>query len=133
MMMSSRMFSLATALVCAGALLAGCDSGTEESAKTGTQTGAAAADAYPLTTCVVSDHALDSMGEPIVIEHEGTTVKLCCESCKPKFEEDPAKYVALVTAAAKDADAGHDDHEGHDHDEDGHEADGDGHDADAAQ
>ena len=51
---------------------------------------------YPLTTCVVSGEPLGSMGEPVVIEHEGTTVKFCCDSCLPKFNKDPETYVAKV-------------------------------------
>lgn len=58
----------------------------------------AAAD-YPLTTCVVSGEKLGSMGEPVVVEHNGTKVKLCCDQCIDKFNSDPAKYAKLVTDA----------------------------------
>jgi hypothetical protein len=51
---------------------------------------------YPLTTCVVSDEKLGSMGEPVEVVHEGTTVKFCCKSCIPDFEKDPAKYIAKL-------------------------------------
>ena len=51
---------------------------------------------YPMTTCVVSGEPLGSMGEPVVIEHKGTTVKFCCDSCLPKFNKDPESYVAKV-------------------------------------
>lgn len=51
---------------------------------------------YPLTTCVVSDEELGSMGEPIVKEHNGKTVKFCCKSCLPKFDADPEKYMAKI-------------------------------------
>ncbi|MFT4550686.1 MAG: hypothetical protein ACI9MB_004666 [Verrucomicrobiales bacterium] len=51
---------------------------------------------YPLTTCVVSDEKLGSMGKPVEIVHEGTTVKFCCKSCIPEFEEDPAKFLAKL-------------------------------------
>ncbi len=54
-------------------------------------------DAYPLTACVVSGEELGSMGKPIEVEHEGTKVKLCCKSCIPKFEKDPAGFVAKLT------------------------------------
>jgi len=53
-------------------------------------------DAYPLTTCVVSGEDLGSMGEPVVIDHEGTTVKFCCKSCIDDFNAEPAKYVAKL-------------------------------------
>ena len=51
---------------------------------------------YPLTTCVVSGEELGTMGKPVVVVHEGTTVKFCCKSCIPEFEEDPAKYIAKL-------------------------------------
>jgi len=54
------------------------------------------ADEYPLTTCVVSGEELGSMGDAVVHEHEGTTVKFCCKSCIPEFEKDPAKYIAKL-------------------------------------
>lgn len=51
---------------------------------------------YPLEICVVSGEKLGSMGEPFVIDHGGTEVRFCCDNCLPKFNEDPAKYVAMV-------------------------------------
>lgn len=54
---------------------------------------------YPLTTCVVSGEKLGSMGEPVVVEHNGTKVKLCCDQCIDKFNSDPAKYAKMVTDA----------------------------------
>jgi len=59
----------------------------------------AATDTYPLTTCVVSGEKLGEMGEPHVIVHEGTTVKFCCKSCLKDFNEDPAKYIAMIKEA----------------------------------
>ncbi len=52
--------------------------------------------AYPLTTCVVSGEELGSMGEPVVLVHEGTTVKFCCDKCLPKFNENPGAYLAKL-------------------------------------
>ena len=49
--------------------------------------------AYPLTTCVVSGEKLGSMGDPVIVTHEGTEVRLCCASCIEKFEADPALYL----------------------------------------
>ncbi len=51
---------------------------------------------YPLTTCVVSGEKLGSMGQPVVVKHEGKEVQLCCKSCIKKFEADPAKFAAMV-------------------------------------
>jgi YHS domain-containing protein len=58
------------------------------------------------TTCPVSDEDLGGeMGDPVKVSHKGRTVKLCCNMCKPKFEKDPAKYLAELPgeqpAAAK--------------------------------
>lgn len=62
---------------------------------------AGAAKPYPLDTCLVGGGKLGSMGEPVVITHEGREIKFCCESCQPKFEKDPAKYLAKLDEAAK--------------------------------
>ena len=56
--------------------------------------------AYPLDTCVVSDEKLGSMGDPVVVVHEGTEVRFCCAKCVETFRKDPAKYVGKVKAAA---------------------------------
>jgi hypothetical protein len=60
----------------------------------------AAADAatkpYPLDVCIVSGEKLGSMGDPIVLVHQGQEVKLCCKSCKPDFEKEPAKFLAKL-------------------------------------
>lgn len=54
---------------------------------------------YPLTTCVVSGEDLGSMGTPVEVTHEGTTVKLCCKSCIKEFNASPDKFVAKVKNA----------------------------------
>ena len=54
----------------------------------------AAGDAgYPLTTCVVSGESLGSMGIPVKVVHDGTTVKLCCKSCIDDFNATPEVFV----------------------------------------
>lgn len=53
-------------------------------------------DSYPLDTCVVSGEELGSMGDPVVIMHEGTEVRFCCDSCIPKFNKEPEKYLAKL-------------------------------------
>lgn len=55
-----------------------------------------ATDAYPLTTCVVSGEELGTMGKPVEIVYQGTTVKFCCKSCIPDFDKEPAKYLAKL-------------------------------------
>jgi YHS domain-containing protein len=54
---------------------------------------------YPLTTCVVSGEPLGSMGDPVIHDHNGTTVKFCCKNCLPKFNEDPESYISKVNEA----------------------------------
>ena len=54
---------------------------------------------YPLQTCIVADEPLGSMGEPVVIVHEGMEIKFCCDSCRPKFEAEPAKYLPKLDHA----------------------------------
>ena len=75
-------------------------------------TAAKATDSYPLDVCVVSGQKLGSMGDPVVIQHEGRTVKFCCQSCVAIFKKDPAKYLVKLDAAKAGKPAGGD--EGHD-------------------
>ncbi len=58
-------------------------------------------DNYPMKTCPVSGEELGSMGDPVIVEHERTTVKLCCKSCIKKFNADPEKYTTMVREAEK--------------------------------
>lgn len=77
---------------------------------------------YPLTTCIVTDEALDSMGSVIAKVHDGQEVKFCCKGCIKSFDKDPAKYLAKMKEQAAKADkappakpAGGHDHGAHDH------------------
>ena len=54
---------------------------------------------YTLATCPVSGEKLGSMGEPIVLEADGSQVKLCCKGCTKKFKADTAKYMEGVREA----------------------------------
>jgi YHS domain-containing protein len=56
-------------------------------------------DGYPLATCVVSGEKLGEMGAPYVLEHEGKTVKLCCDGCEEDFKKDPAKFISKIYPA----------------------------------
>ena len=56
-------------------------------------------DDYPLDVCVVGGEKLGSMGKPVVIKHDGVTVKFCCKGCIEDFEEDPKKFIAKLEAA----------------------------------
>ena len=52
--------------------------------------------AYPLDTCLVSGEKLGEMGEPVVITYQGQQIKFCCDSCVPKFNKEPEKYLAKL-------------------------------------
>lgn len=60
---------------------------------------AAPSEPYTLDTCPVSGEKLGSMGEPIVLEADGSQVKLCCKGCVKKFEADTAKYMKVAHEA----------------------------------
>jgi hypothetical protein len=51
---------------------------------------------YTLSTCIVTDNKLGSMGKVIVKEHEGQEVKFCCKPCIKKFDANPAKYLKKI-------------------------------------
>ena len=74
-------------------LFASCGDNEETAKESGSEK---AADSYPLTTCVVSGEKLGAHGDPHVIQHEGTTVKFCCEPCVDDFNKEPAKYLAKL-------------------------------------
>lgn len=64
----------------------------------------AAAKPYPLDTCIVTDEKLDADPDmkSYSFVHEGQEIKLCCKSCKKKFDKDPARYLKkLADAPAK--------------------------------
>jgi hypothetical protein len=66
--------------------------------ETTTETSAVtAATPYPLDVCIVSGEKLGSMGDPIVIIHEGREIKFCCDQCPPAFNEDPDKYLGKLS------------------------------------
>ena len=52
--------------------------------------------AYPLDTCLVADEKLGEMGEPVTLIHQGQQIKFCCDSCVPKFNNDPEKYLSKL-------------------------------------
>jgi hypothetical protein len=54
------------------------------------------AKAYPLKTCLVTDNALNSMGDEQTIVYEGRVLKFCCQPCVDKFRANPAKYLAKL-------------------------------------
>lgn len=76
---------------------------------------------YPLDVCVVSGEKLGSMGDPITLEVEGHTFKICCASCEKKLRATPDKYIKMLESGeVGGSHEGHDghsdgDHSGHDH------------------
>ena len=59
----------------------------------------AGAKAYPLSTCIVTDEKLGEMGDPFVFVHQGQEIKLCCKSCKKKFDKAPETYLKKLAQA----------------------------------
>jgi hypothetical protein len=62
---------------------------------------------YPLTTCVVSDEALGSMGEADdhiyrVKGKPDQLVRFCCSGCEEDFLADPAAHLKKIEQARKD-------------------------------
>ena len=56
----------------------------------------AAAKPYPLEVCLVSDEALDSMGDPVVLVIGTQQVKLCCNHCMDDLKKDTSGYLAKL-------------------------------------
>ena len=54
---------------------------------------------YPLTTCVISNKKLDSMGPMVDYVWENQLVRFCCAPCIERFNEDPQKYVKKIMSA----------------------------------
>ena len=64
----------------------------------------AKADAYPLTTCAVSDEKLGGHGDTITYVHKEAgkpdrTIRLCCDGCIDDIKKEPAKILAKLDAA----------------------------------
>lgn len=58
---------------------------------------------YPLTTCLVREEKLGSMGEAYTFVYEDKEIKLCCSGCLSAFKKDPAKYLKKLELARKTA------------------------------
>lgn len=55
---------------------------------------------YPIDYCIVSEDPLGNMGEPANVIVAGRLVKICCPGCSRALEREPAKFIALLDAAA---------------------------------
>jgi hypothetical protein len=51
---------------------------------------------YPLSTCIVTDNALGSMGDVITTTYGNQEIKFCCKPCVKKFNADPEKYLKKI-------------------------------------
>jgi YHS domain-containing protein len=60
---------------------------------------------YPLTTCIVTENDLESMGGSLTKVYNGQEVKFCCRPCIRKFEKSPEKYLERMREAAATAPA----------------------------
>jgi len=56
---------------------------------------------YPLETCIVSGEKLGGMGKPMAFEYKGQEVKLCCKSCKSKFDKDADALLKKIQETPK--------------------------------
>ena len=113
MKQTTALIALAAAVVLAALLMAGCPKQTTEptTAPPGTDdTGAMPAPPVTKTAAEPPENIGNAknaegkyicpvLGEPVTdfspensVEYEGKAYFFCCPSCKPKFEEDPAKY-----------------------------------------
>lgn len=51
---------------------------------------------YPLSTCIVTDNDLGSMGDEQAYIHDGQEIKVCCAPCIEKFKANPARFLAKL-------------------------------------
>ena len=61
-------------------------------------------DAYPLTTCLVSDEKLGGHGDVVTYVHKEAgkpdrAIRLCCDGCIDDFKKEPVKFLAKLDAA----------------------------------
>ena len=73
-----------------GCLLIGLLSGCQNTGVSG------AVRPYPLDTCIVTENALGSMGDPYVKVYDGQEIKFCCKPCVAEFEDDMEHFLALL-------------------------------------
>ncbi len=64
-------------------------------------------DPYTIGVCPVSGEALGSMGDPILLNHEGRDIRFCCAGCPPKFKSDPGQFLSKIDDLMIEAQKGH--------------------------
>lgn len=120
--MKKLIFVIAAGVLATALVIAGCggdqtqmennaqtqaESATQQAgdmAKTAEATAETAVKPYPLDYCIVSGEKLGEMGEPVVKTYGGQEVKFCCNMCVPKFEANPAAFLAKLDSAAAGVD-----------------------------
>lgn len=58
---------------------------------------------YPLTTCVIAEEKLGSMGDPVDLVWNNRLVRFCCDGCVGEFQKDPKASIAKLDEAVKAA------------------------------
>lgn len=53
---------------------------------------------YPLTTCIVSDNKLGTMGDPVVVVYDGQEIKFCCRPCVKEFEAEKDRFMKKLVS-----------------------------------
>ena len=56
---------------------------------------------YSLETCIISGEKLGSMGKPVVFEYKEQEIKLCCKSCRAKFDKDADTFLKKIQDGGK--------------------------------
>lgn len=56
-------------------------------------------DPFPLANCPVSGEPLGTMGDPILVMHEGREIRLCCKGCVEDFNANAEEYLKEIDAA----------------------------------
>ena len=51
---------------------------------------------YLLTTCIVSDEPLESMGGSLSQIYQGQEVKFCCKGCIKEFNDSPGGFISKL-------------------------------------
>jgi len=100
--LGAAFITTAAPIAFSGTASGGCCSAMPPMADTGKSD--AKAKAYPLDTCIVSGEKLDADPDmkSYSFTHEGQEIKLCCKSCKKKFDKSPETYLKkLKDAPAK--------------------------------
>ena len=59
------------------------------------------ANPYPLETCIISGEKLGSMGKPVVFKYKEQEIKLCCKSCRAKFDKDADTFLKKIQDGGK--------------------------------